>query len=245
MNIRDKINADGVGVKWFRTFVMSMAAIITSTGVIAGAGWWFVQPRADAHITTIAESIYEQDRNRVTEINRSVSALSAVVDQQANLITQQTETINSISSVVDNIAQEIDEIDRRRQASLTPPWRFDRNGTEVSDVSIGKPLTINVRGEKTRNCGVPIVDIFIKDSNGTSYRLVDLSITDSSGRGILLPSRPGELQEISYTAMLPVTPTQPAVGRAQAWIALSYVDTCPASFVAPFGPLQFRIYEAE
>jgi hypothetical protein len=219
VTIEEKIEQDGVAMRWIRTAATTITAVGAAAAMLYGAFLWVVEPRAIEWTTAIAKEASE-------DVRTSLNSTLGQVDRLDTLIQELEDTV-----------ARLDEASTQARA---PSWRFSRPDTSISDGVIGGFVTIQSGGNKLRDCGVPTVDLYFINGEGIYHRFTDATVLTEDGRGVAFPVDPGRVQVISYRARIPADDgVQP--GRAVGFISITYPDACPQVEPAVAGPLQFRI----
>lgn len=219
MTLKQRIDADGVGMRWIRTAATTIVAMAAAVGVLWGGISWLLGPR-----------VVEWSENLVVEATEGLRMeLRRNADQ-----------IDRLDLVVGRLEQTTSELAEASLMNTSPSWRFDPVETQISDGRIGGEVVIEAAGYKLRDCGAPVVDLYFINGGGVYHRFADTSLLSSNGRGVAFPVDPDRLQSIRYTAEIPAD-EQVSPGRAQGFISVTYPDACPAVPAEVAGPLQFRI----
>lgn len=165
--------------------------------------------------------------------NDTVEAANTLQREQSTLQAQQQDILSSLTDIVEDQTELLTRVKRledTRETDSRPALRFDRSGHTVSDTAIGGIAVFKWRFFKLRDCARPSVDLVFRNGEERLHRFENISVLDSSGRGITFETAPNRMQEIGYTALLPsddgVIP-----GHGQAWVTVSYPESCPS--VAP------------
>lgn len=219
MTLKERLEQDGVGMRWFRTAATTLTSITAALLVIWGGLLWLVEPRLHQWAKNMVDMSTQDLRDRMERTDDAVDRVEALINSlERNVIALSEVTIQSTD----------------------PAWKFDHIQTSISDGPIGGLVRITAVGYKLRDCGIPIIDMYFINGGGLAHRFADVSIESAGGRGILLPTDPTRLQTISYAARIPnnegISP-----GRGIGYISLTYSDSCPAVDPVVAGPLQFQI----
>jgi len=219
MTLKQRIDADGMGMRWIRTAATTITAIAAAAVVLWSAITWTIGPR----MTEWAESL----------------VMTATLEQRRE-IEQVAGHLDRLDGVVEALEQTTSRLAEASLINPAPSWRFDPVETLISDGEIGGEVTISAAGYKLRDCGVPQVDLYFVNGSGVYHRFTDSSLLTPDGRGVAAPVNPDRLYRINYTATIPVDDNV-SPGRARGYISVTYPDACPAVQPAVAGPLQFRI----
>lgn len=218
MTVKDKIQQDGVTMRWIRTFGTTVTTTAAAFVVLWTSAVWVFGPR----VTSWAEDLVD----------------GATAEMRADL-EQNAAHLGRLDEIVRRLEQTTALLSSTAEVNAAPSWRFDPVDTTISDGVIGGDVQIVATGYKLRDCGVPIVDLYFINGGGVYHRFVDASILTSDGRGVALPVNPTRTQSLTYTATIPANDGV-SPGRALGYISLVYPQ-CPAVEASVAGPLQFRI----
>lgn len=219
MTFKEKVERDGVGMRWLRTAATTVTAVAAASGVAWGVLVWAVGPRVNSWAIGLIENV------------------TADLQAEAN---RTNDHLDRLDAVVERLEENIAAIGKAFEGSLAPSWRFSLPDTSISDGAIGGEVTITSSGYKMRECGVPRVDLYFVNGRGIYHRFKNASLLSPDNRGVAFPVDPDRLQKLSYRATIPADEgVMP--GRAQGFISLTYPDGCPQIEEAIAGPLQFRI----
>lgn len=220
MTFKDRLNEDGVGMRWLRTAATTITSTAAAIAVVWGLLVWLVEPRVNEWAVGL--------------INEAISDLQ-VESERTNT------HLDRLDIVVERLEENISALEVSLKGSTAPSWRFDLPSTSISDGAIGGQVSISAGGYKLRECGIPRVDLYFINGNGVYHRFENTSLLTIDNRGVAFPVDPDRLQTITYTAEIPdddnVKP-----GRGQGFISLTYPDACPLVEEVVAGPLQFRIW---
>jgi hypothetical protein len=219
MTVKERIQEDGVAMRWLRTAATTITAVAAAGTVIWGAVLYLVSPR-----------IVEWGEQLVLDTTETLRN-----DLEANAAHLER---------LDDVVVRMEEILEGSTYNPAPSWRFDPVDTTISDGYIGGDVTITASGYKLRDCGVPTVDLYFINGGGIYHRFAGASLLSPDGRGVALPVAPERLQRVTYTATIP-SDDEVSAGRARGYISIVYPDGCPAVAPAVAGPLQFRILREE
>jgi hypothetical protein len=217
--LKQRIDDDGVGMRWLRTAATTITSISAAGVVIWVAVTWLLGPRVVEWTEALVEDATETLR---------VETL------------QNAEHLQRLDDVVVRLEETTARLAETQLGNTAPSWRFDPVETTISDGEIGGEVQIRATGYKLRDCGVPVVDLYFVNGGGVYHRFTETSLLTPDGRGIAAPVNPNRPFTITYTATIP-TDDGVTTGRALGYISVSYPDVCPAVDPAVAGPLQFRI----
>lgn len=209
-------------MRWVRTAATTITSTAAAGAVLWMATTWLIAPRLDEWAKNLIEET-------TTHLRGATSA--------------NAEQIEQLEDVVVALNNSVDLLSKRVTASLAPSWRFSRPDTHISDGYIGGRVLITAGGYKLRECGIPRVDLYFVNGNGTYHRFVDNSLLSDTNRGVAFNVDPGRVQTVRYTARIPAN-DDVKPGRAQGYISVTYPDGCPEVEEVVAGPLQFRITAA-
>lgn len=227
--LTDDIRKDTVPIKWIRTITG------TVTGVLAaGAGLWALavyvfEPHAVSWTAAVVESVTVK--------------LSGDIEENSALLAERSDQLARLEVVVGSLAASLEDIASVQVQQMEPSWQFSRPDTSISDGQIGDDVIIRAGGFKLRECGVPLVDIYFRDSQGAYHRFTDNSLLTDTGRGVPFPVNPNMVQTVAYTAEIPSD--QVAAGRAAGFISVTYPQNCPQLLPVVIGDLQFMVLPAD
>lgn len=219
MTIKQEIQQDTVAMRWLRT----AATTVTSVAAAVVVGYAVVEYTFGPRITGWAEAM--------------IDAATEEIRQEVDQTSEQTERLER---VVTRLEESLLTVGTAFEEARSPSWRFDAQGTTITDGRVGGSVVITAAGYKLRECGTPRVDLYFINGGGIYHRFQGSSLLSPDGRGVAFPVSPDRVQSVRYVATIPaddgVTP-----GRASGYIAVSYPDGCPQVPEVVAGPLQFRI----
>jgi hypothetical protein len=218
-NLTDRIQNDGVGMRWLRTAATTITSVAAAIVVVWAAVAWLLGPRVVGWAEDLAQQANENVRAELRQTSEHLARLDNVVERLEETTARLAEASNF---------------------NTAPSWRFDPVETTISDGEIGGEVTVTATGYKLRDCGRPVVDLYFVNGRGVFHRFTDTSLLTPDGRGIAAPVDPTRPFTISYTAVIP-SDDGVTLGRALGYISVTYPDACPAVNPAVAGPLQFRI----
>ena len=219
MTLRERVEEDGIGMRWFRTAATTITSIVGALLVIWMGLLWLVEPR-----------FYDW----------ADQLIDASTKHMAKELEQTTLHLDRLDEVVTKLEENVIALTEASERNTAPSWRFDPVETRISDGPIGGTVTITAAGYKLRDCGVPVIDLYFINGKQTYHRFVDASILTANNRGVSLTPAPNRLQRLTYTAEIPAEDNVTA-GRGHGYIAVTYPSQCPFVEPAVVGPLQFRI----
>lgn len=221
-SLREVIAEDGVTVRWIRTAATTIVSVAAAAGVLWAAATYAIEPRAVDWTRRVVESVVQDMRVDGAESRQAVRAL--------------TETVDRLRTSVEQLAAS-------PALDQAPSWRFDAVENSITDGMVGGMVEVSVSGFRSRDCGVPMIDVWFVDMSGRYHRFVDVSILDGRGRGVALPVDPARRQELRFSARIP-RGEGVALGRAQGYVAVSHPEKCPLLSVVQTSALVFRISAA-
>jgi len=232
MTLKERVEKDEVGMRWFRTAVTTMVA----TGTLIGMMWAGANTLLsgfEAWVVARLDVALEEHREQLdrTEVN---------LQRLEDAILSQRSTTAQLGDNVEALQADLTALAAKEANKRTPAWVFDDAKTNVSDGSIGGIVFIKATGKKLRECGRPIVGVYFINGNSVIHSFEDVSITDNQGRGVSFPPDPDKEITIRYTAVIPKDDNVSA-GRANAFIELDYTATCPSAPISRTSAMQFRI----
>lgn len=219
MTLKERIDEDGVGIRWLRTAATTVTSLVAALAMVWTGFVWLVEPRIHEWAELVVEAA-------TVELANDLDRNSAHLDKLDELVVQLEASVAALTE--------------QSQKSTAPSWRFDPVDTRISDGVIGGSVTIKAAGYKLRECGVPIVDLYFVNGDDVFHRFINSSLLSMANRGVALPVRPDRLQVVSYTAVIPPNDNVKP-GRANGYIALTYPDRCPSVPPEIAGPIPFRI----
>jgi len=141
MTLKQRIDADGVGMRWIRTAATTITAIAAAAVVLWSAITWTIGPR----ITEWAESL----------------VMTATLEQRRD-IEQVAGHLDRLDGVVEALEQTTSRLAEASLINPAPSWRFDPVETLISDGEIGGERiaftgsTTRRRSRSTTTC-LPVV----------------------------------------------------------------------------------------
>lgn len=225
--ISDAFIADSVWIRWVRTALATFTAAGAAIAVSYQGAVWV----SDAAQRWAVELVQDTTSDLAVQVNQTQRSVDALQD----LVRDVSGSVNTLSSTVEAVSE-------AQAQTASPPWRWSRADTSISDGLIGGSVEVQASGFKLRECAAPVIDMYFINGESRVHRFADISIINSLGRGIALPVSLTRQQTVRYTAVIPADENiQP--GRAQAFITVSYPDLCPQAAAETIGPLQFRILD--
>lgn len=218
-SLRAAVAEDGVFMRWVRTAATTITSVAAAAAVLWVAAAFAIEPRAIEWTRGVVETVVGDLRGEGVETRQAVRQLTDTVER---------------------LRGSVDQLTASPAFDQSPSWRFDAAENAMSDGAPGGLIEVAVSGYRTRDCGVPVVDVWFVDSAGRHHRFIDVSILDGRGRGVVMPVDPARRQLLNFSARIPAGDAV-ARGRAQGFVSFSHPDKCPLLPVVATSALVFRI----